>query len=160
VTSLLTTQTNQLPTSTIWEGANELCRIGPWVPSPAAELMKYWRAFVSYYAFLDRVLLLLLTGKLLNQRYLVVKSSLFRKFDGRYHGLAFSWLGVVKNDHEYILDTKLFFLNILIFKIYSSKNVMIIKFKIKLLRHNFCNDNRFLVVFLFGTFGFIESKNV
>jgi hypothetical protein len=32
---------------------------------------------------------------------------------------------------------------IMIFKIYSSKNVMIIKSKIKLLRHNFCNDNRF-----------------
>ena len=100
MTSLLTPQTNQLPTSTIWERADELCRIGPWVPSPVAELIKYWRVFVSYHAFLDRGLLLLLTGKLLNQWYLVVKSSLFRKFDGRYHG-------VVKNDHEYILDTKL-----------------------------------------------------
>ena len=100
VTSLLTPQANQLPTSTIWERADELCRIGPWVPSPVAELIKYWRVFVSYHAFLDRGLLLLLTGKLLDQMYLVGKSSLFRKFDGRYNG-------VVKNDHEYILGTKL-----------------------------------------------------
>jgi hypothetical protein len=84
---------------------------------------------VSYHAFLDRGLLLLLTGKLLNQRYLVVKLSLLRKFDGgRYHDL--------------------------IFKIYSSKNVIIIKSKIKLLRHNFCNDNRFLLAILFWVLWF------
>jgi len=90
VTSLVTPPSNELPTSTTWERADELCRIGPWVPSPVAESIKYWRAFVSYHAFFDRGLLLLLTGKLLNQRYLVVTSSLFRKFDGRYHDLALS----------------------------------------------------------------------
>ena len=88
VTSLLTPPTNQLPTSTTWERADELCRNGPWVPSPVAKLIKYWRV-VFYYAFRDRGLLLLSTSKLLNQWYLMVKLSLHRKFDGRNHDLIF-----------------------------------------------------------------------
>jgi hypothetical protein len=52
-----------------------------------SQLIRYSRAFDSYQEFLDKGLLL--TRKLLNQWFLVVKlKSSFRKFYGRHHDLV------------------------------------------------------------------------
>ena len=63
-----------------------------------SQLIRYSRACGSYQDFLDRGLLL--TRKLLNQGFLLVKSSL-RKFYGRHHELVDRY-GISQNDHGYV----------------------------------------------------------
>ena len=62
-------------------------------------LMRYSRACGSYQDVLDRGLLL--TRKLLNQGFLLVKSS-FRKIYGRHHDLVDRYGICFTNDHEYV----------------------------------------------------------
>ena len=63
-----------------------------------SQMIRYSRACSSYQDFLDRGLLL--TGKLLNQEFLLVKlKSSLRKCYGRYHDLVDRY---VRNDHGYV----------------------------------------------------------
>jgi hypothetical protein len=60
-----------------------LCFYGVYI----SQLMRYSRAYGSYHDFFDRELLL--TRKLLNQGFLVIKlKSSLRKFYGRHHELV------------------------------------------------------------------------
>jgi hypothetical protein len=76
-----------------------------------SQLIRYSRACVSYQNFLDRGLLL--TRKLLNQGFLLVKlKSSLRKFYGRHHDLFNRYVISVTNDHGYVplvVNTSRFF---------------------------------------------------
>jgi hypothetical protein len=67
-----------------------------------SELIRYSRACGSYQEFLDRELLL--TRKLLNQGFLLVKlKSSLRKLYGRHHDLVDRYgISVSQNDHGYV----------------------------------------------------------
>ena len=66
-----------------------------------SQLIRYSRACGSYQDFLDRGLLL--TGKLLNQGFLLVKlKSSLRKFYGHHHDLVDRYGISVTNDHGYV----------------------------------------------------------
>jgi hypothetical protein len=65
------------------------------------QLIHYYIAFGSYQVLLDRGLLL--TRKLLNQGFLLVKlKSSLRKFYGRHHDLVDRYGICVTNDHGYV----------------------------------------------------------
>jgi hypothetical protein len=65
-----------------------------------SQMIRYSRACGSYQDFLDKGLLL--TRKLLNQGFLLVKlKPSLRKFYGRHHGWPF-WNICVTNDHGYV----------------------------------------------------------
>jgi len=67
-----------------------------------SQMIRFSRACRSYQDFLDRGLLL--TRKLLNQGFLLVKlKSSLRKFYGRHHDLSWPlWNICVTNDHGYV----------------------------------------------------------
>ena len=74
--------------------------MGPLYEVYLSQMIRYSRACGSYQDFLDRGLLL--TRKLLNQGFLLVKlKSSLRKFYGRHHDLVNRYGISVTNDHGY-----------------------------------------------------------
>ena len=98
---------NRQCTNHVWEDTL-ICTFICWnIPAATAygvyicQLIHYYIAFGSYQVLLDRGLLL--TRKLLNQGFLLVKlKSSLRKFYGRHHDLVDRYGICVTNDHGYV----------------------------------------------------------